>query len=130
VLAWQGGGSIGSGALSAVGASPWQFGLAVGGTLGVAAAATVTALGALAWWRARPLAASIGAASIGAASIAAASVGAEPDADADDDDDDDDEDEDEDLDQDDRPTVVLTAVSDAADEGETPEPDEGAALAG
>ena len=53
ILAWQGGGAIGSGRLSAFGASPWQFGLAVGGALGAVAAASVGVLAALAWWRAR-----------------------------------------------------------------------------
>jgi len=41
VLAWQGGGSIGTGDLSAIGASPWQLGLAV------TAAVSVVAAGAL-----------------------------------------------------------------------------------
>lgn len=41
VLAWQGGGSIGAGSLSAVGASPWQLGMAV------AAAVSAVAAGAL-----------------------------------------------------------------------------------
>ncbi len=35
VLAWLGGGSVGSAQLSAVGASPWQFGLALGVQVGV-----------------------------------------------------------------------------------------------
>ncbi len=45
VLAWQGGGAIGSGRLNAIGASPWQFGAALGvqlavlGCLGLAGAA-------------------------------------------------------------------------------------------
>ena len=44
LAAWLAGGSVGSGRLSAVGASPWQFGLAIaGGTAAVA----VPALGAL-----------------------------------------------------------------------------------
>ncbi len=38
LLGWQGGGAIGSGRLHAVGASPWQFGLAVGAGAGVAGA--------------------------------------------------------------------------------------------
>lgn len=38
VLAWQGGGAIGSGRLHAVGASPWQLGLALGAGAGVAGA--------------------------------------------------------------------------------------------
>ncbi len=54
VLAWQGGGAIGSGRLNALGASPWQFGaalcvqVAVLGSLGLAGAA----LGGLVrrWW--------------------------------------------------------------------------------
>ncbi|WP_375481021.1 DUF6350 family protein [uncultured Jatrophihabitans sp.] len=41
VLAWQGGGAIGSGRLHAVGASPWQFGLALGAVSGLAAAAVL-----------------------------------------------------------------------------------------
>lgn len=45
VLAWQGGGSIGDGALGTVGASPWQLGLAVAAAVSVVAA---LALGALA----------------------------------------------------------------------------------
>jgi hypothetical protein len=53
VLAWQGGGSIGSGRLSAVGASPWQFGLAIGAALAVIAGLSLAALAALEWWRAR-----------------------------------------------------------------------------
>lgn len=46
VLAWQGGGAISSGRLNAIGASPWQFGLAVGVELGLAAT-FVLGLGAL-----------------------------------------------------------------------------------
>ena len=38
VFAWQGGGAIGSGRLHAVGASPWQFGLAAGVAAGSAGA--------------------------------------------------------------------------------------------
>lgn len=53
VLAWQAGGAIGSGRMSAFGASPWQFGLATGAAVGVVATAAAGALGALAWWRAR-----------------------------------------------------------------------------
>jgi hypothetical protein len=53
VLAWQGGGSIGSGRLSAFGASPWKFGLTMSGAVVVVATATVGALAVLAWWRAR-----------------------------------------------------------------------------
>jgi hypothetical protein len=53
VLAWQGGGAIGSGPLATVGASPWQFGLALGGALAAVAAATLAAFAALAWWRDR-----------------------------------------------------------------------------
>jgi hypothetical protein len=45
VLAWQGGGGIGDGRLQTIGASPWLFGLAVGGELAAGAALTV-ALGA------------------------------------------------------------------------------------
>lgn len=39
ILAWQGGGAIGTGRLAAFGASPWQFGAALGGESGVVAAA-------------------------------------------------------------------------------------------
>lgn len=53
VLGWQGGGGIGSGRLSAFGASPWQLGLAVAGAVGAVSVAAVGALAALAWWRAR-----------------------------------------------------------------------------
>jgi Family of unknown function (DUF6350) len=53
VMAWQAGGAIGSGRLSAFGASPWRFGLATGAAVGVVASAAVGALAALAWWRAR-----------------------------------------------------------------------------
>jgi hypothetical protein len=53
VLAWQGGGSIGSGRLSAFGASPWQFGLAVGAALAVVASTSLSGLAAVAWWRSR-----------------------------------------------------------------------------
>ena len=56
-LAWQGGGAIGSGRLNAVGASPWQFGLALCAELAVTA---TLALGIVAlarvlhrWWTAR-----------------------------------------------------------------------------
>jgi hypothetical protein len=51
-LAWQAGGAIGSGRLSAFGASPWQFGLATGAAVGAVAMVAVGALSALAWWRA------------------------------------------------------------------------------
>jgi hypothetical protein len=53
VLAWQGGGSIGSGRLSAFGASPWKFGLSAAGAVTVVATATVGALAVLGWWRGR-----------------------------------------------------------------------------
>lgn len=53
VLAWQGGGAIGDGRLSAFGASPWQFGLALGAGLAVVGAAALAALAGLAWLRAR-----------------------------------------------------------------------------
>ena len=46
VLAWQGGGAIGSGRLNAIGASPWQFGLALGVAL-AAGTAVVLAVAAL-----------------------------------------------------------------------------------
>ncbi len=41
VLAWQAGGAIGSGRLHAIGASPWQFGLALGVALAVAGSAVL-----------------------------------------------------------------------------------------
>lgn len=53
LLAWQGGGSIGSGRLTAVGASPWRFGLAVGAGLAVVGGAALGALALLDWWRGR-----------------------------------------------------------------------------
>jgi hypothetical protein len=53
VLAWQGGGAVGSGRLHAVGASPWQFALALGGGLAVASTAALGVLAALAWWHGR-----------------------------------------------------------------------------
>ena len=49
----QGGGAIGSGQLSAFGASPWQFGLALGGALGAVGAGAIGVLAALARWQAR-----------------------------------------------------------------------------
>jgi hypothetical protein len=52
-LAWQGGGAIGSGRLHAIGASPWQFSLAVGLGPAVVAAAALSALAVLGRWRAR-----------------------------------------------------------------------------
>jgi hypothetical protein len=52
-LAWQGGGAIGNGRLSAFGASPWQFGLALGAALAVVGEVALGALAGLAWWRAR-----------------------------------------------------------------------------
>jgi hypothetical protein len=53
VLAWQGGGAVGSGRLHAVGASPSQFALALGGGLAVASTAALGVLAALAWWHGR-----------------------------------------------------------------------------
>lgn len=53
VLGWQGGGAIGSGRLSALGASPWQFGLATGAGAAAVAAATLGGLGVIGWWRNR-----------------------------------------------------------------------------
>jgi hypothetical protein len=71
LLAWQGGGAIGSGALSTLGASPWQFGLATGAAIAVFAAASLAALAALAWWRgrARPLGADAVAAPVALATV-------------------------------------------------------------
>ena len=53
VLAWQAGGAIGSGRLSAFGASPWRFGLAIGGAVAVVAVSTVGVLATVAWLRDR-----------------------------------------------------------------------------
>lgn len=53
LLAWQGGGAIGSGRLSAVGVSPWQLGAAFGAGLGAIGGVALAALGVLAWWRGR-----------------------------------------------------------------------------
>lgn len=53
VLTWQAGGAIGSGRLSAFGASPWQFGLALGAGLALVSGAALGALAGLAWWRSR-----------------------------------------------------------------------------
>jgi hypothetical protein len=53
VVAWQGGGRIGSGALTTVGASPWQFGLATAAGTAVVAGAALVAFAALAWIRGR-----------------------------------------------------------------------------
>jgi Family of unknown function (DUF6350) len=53
ILAWQAGGAIGNGRLSAFGASSWQFGLALGAGLAVVSEAALGALAALAWWRSR-----------------------------------------------------------------------------
>jgi hypothetical protein len=53
VLAWLAGGAIGSGRLSMVGASPWQFGLAMAGGVAAVAVPSLAGLTALAWWRAR-----------------------------------------------------------------------------
>ncbi|MFN2561158.1 MAG: DUF6350 family protein [Jatrophihabitans sp.] len=52
-LAWLGGGAIGSGRLRAFGASPWQFGLALGAGLAVVSGAALGALAGVAWWRSR-----------------------------------------------------------------------------
>ena len=53
LAAWLAGGAIGSGRLSAVGASPWQFGLAVAGGAAAVAVPSLAGLTALEWWRAR-----------------------------------------------------------------------------
>jgi hypothetical protein len=53
VLAWQGGGGIGAGRLSALGASPWQFGLAVTAGVLVVSEVALGAFAALDWWRSR-----------------------------------------------------------------------------
>jgi hypothetical protein len=51
-LAWLGGGGIGDGRLSAVGASPWQFALATAAGTGAVAVPALAALAAVGWWRA------------------------------------------------------------------------------
>jgi len=56
LAAWLAGGAIGSGRLSAVGASPWQFGLAVAGGTAVVAVPGLGALTLLDLWRSRALA--------------------------------------------------------------------------
>jgi hypothetical protein len=53
VLAWQAGGAIGSGRLSAFGASPWKFSVAIGGATASVAALAVGAQVVIAWWRDR-----------------------------------------------------------------------------
>lgn len=49
VLAWQGGGSIGAGRLSAVGASAWLSALTIGAEVAVAGAVTLGLLAAVQW---------------------------------------------------------------------------------
>jgi hypothetical protein len=61
VLSWQAGGGIGSGHLSAVGASPWRAALAVGAELGIAGAAWLGAAAALQAWRRRGVAVAVAA---------------------------------------------------------------------
>ncbi len=56
VLAWLGGGAIGSGRLSAVGASPWQFGGAAAAGMAVVAAPALAGLALVRWWRGRSVA--------------------------------------------------------------------------
>jgi hypothetical protein len=59
VLAWQGGGSIGAGRLSVVGASPWLAGIVVAGELATTATAWLGLVAALRWWaghRSQPVA--------------------------------------------------------------------------
>jgi len=53
VLAWLSGGAIGSGRLSAVGASPWRFGAAAAAGMAVVAAPALAGLALVGWWRAR-----------------------------------------------------------------------------
>jgi hypothetical protein len=53
LLAWQGGGGIGTGRLSAVGASPWQLGLAVPIGAGAVAAVVLAALAGIVALRSR-----------------------------------------------------------------------------
>lgn len=53
VLGWQGGGALGSGRLSAFGASPWQVGLAIGVAVGAVCSAALAAGAGLRWWRMR-----------------------------------------------------------------------------
>jgi Family of unknown function (DUF6350) len=57
LLAGLAGGSLGGGRLRAVGASPWQFGLATGAGIAVVAGSGLAGLAALAWWRGRDAAA-------------------------------------------------------------------------
>jgi hypothetical protein len=53
VLGWLGGGGIGSGRLSTVGASPWQLGLAVAAGAAAVGTAALAGLAAVSWWRGR-----------------------------------------------------------------------------
>ncbi len=53
VLAWQGGGAVGSGRLNAVGASPWRTGTAVAAVLLVTACLATGVLAAARIWRRR-----------------------------------------------------------------------------
>jgi hypothetical protein len=53
LLAWQGGGAIGSGRLNAFGASPWRLGTSLAAAVVVAGAAALGVAAAAAWWRAR-----------------------------------------------------------------------------
>jgi len=55
VAAWLAGGGIGGGRLAAIGASPWQFGLAVAGGAAAVALPSLAGLSALSWWRLRGL---------------------------------------------------------------------------
>src|SRR5262249_1976472 len=83
VLAWQGGGAIGSGRLSAFGASPWKFGLLTGGAVGVAATATVGAVTLLGWSRARRVGGAAGRPALAAIAGLAAEDDASDDAETD-----------------------------------------------
>jgi hypothetical protein len=83
VLAWQGGGAIGSGRLSAFGASPWQFALASSGAVAAAALATVGVLAAVAWLRARRTQDGLDRPALAAVPAAVAAADTEEDAEAD-----------------------------------------------
>jgi hypothetical protein len=52
-LAWLGGGGIGTGRLHVLGASPWQFGLALAAALALVGGVAVCAFAGLAWARGR-----------------------------------------------------------------------------
>ncbi|HLY33478.1 MAG TPA: hypothetical protein VKQ07_02995, partial [Jatrophihabitantaceae bacterium] len=53
VLAWQAGGGIGSGHLSAVGASPWRAAFVLAAEIAIAGSAWLGGAAALQWWHGR-----------------------------------------------------------------------------